>query len=871
MTKANPLFIMGNKRSGTSLLVRLLNLPPEVFVTHESDAVWILHQARDAQPAQYACYPWDGLLGMEATLQACRHILESLPAGRLVSDTAAETFFSIQEHLMNHGSAVQQPHRKTNLAWIGDKKPVQHSDPEIRASMRAWFPHARYIHLVRDPRAVVASAVEAARTWNRGVPQYWRQLPEDVLERWVIHEEWVLQAKSLETSPIHTLRLEDLCEEPVKKMAELFDFLELETPPGIAESICQLTNPTPNRKYESFNLPISPRAARIMQCYGYHRDRPTTALLGQDDTVNMPQQPPAEPVLGWLGKFDKIIVTGPQRSGTRICAKMIAHDTGHRYVDESEVGIDSLYRLRTLLQSNHRFVVQCPALCRHVHVFSDDDTAIVLMRRDVEDIIASQKRIGWSWEKVELARYDRSDGAIAEVKYRFWEEGQRRQIRHAFEIEYESLARHPLWVPKLLRRSFRAGQTTFRDEDKVDLASCHLDYLQSQSLELNVTDIRSVCLVLGPYRSLTTATASILFLHPSCQVLNHAAIRVLPIEDVNFLLDYSESKFESFVRYAVHISQEGRAGAHGGTIASSHVFAQETMRRTYEDRYGKSLIKGDIWCLLWKDSMRVANFIRENNVDLADILAQNEKLRFLMPIRNPLDCAVSNYRNGQARHFLDLENYRLENILDCILREILWFLDLQKDHPERFFYFFENDFDESLLSSLADFLCLEPVSDWIEDALKCYKLRDPCIHSHEFIDHYEQSLEVHLHRHPLIVEKLKTFSAQAREVNRNARPHPQPEISFQEEPEQDGAILVKMPGNTRLGVNATGRLIWTLCDGTRTRQDILQALQAHFDNVEEDVLARDLDRFINELIAQEFLQISPEPGVARSSHEAVET
>jgi len=32
-----PLFLVGNKRSGTSQLVRLLNLHPKIFVAHESD------------------------------------------------------------------------------------------------------------------------------------------------------------------------------------------------------------------------------------------------------------------------------------------------------------------------------------------------------------------------------------------------------------------------------------------------------------------------------------------------------------------------------------------------------------------------------------------------------------------------------------------------------------------------------------------------------------------------------------------------------------------------------------------------------------------------------------------------------------------
>jgi hypothetical protein len=162
--------------------------------------------------------------------------------------------------------------------------------------------------------------------------------------------------------------------------------------------------------------------------------------------------------------FDKIIVTGPQRSGTRICAKMIAYDTGHKYVDESMIGMDSLYALWLLFHTGQRFVIQCPALCRHVHMFSADDTAIVFMRRNTEDISASQKRVDWNWEQVELIQYDRQDGIVAEVKYQFWKEYQRERVAHAFEVEYESLAAHPLWVPEHLRQDFEAGQTTHQDK-----------------------------------------------------------------------------------------------------------------------------------------------------------------------------------------------------------------------------------------------------------------------------------------------------------------------------------------------------------------------------------------------------------------------
>ncbi len=165
------------------------------------------------------------------------------------------------------------------------------------------------------------------------------------------------------------------------------------------------------------------------------------------------------PIFEWLGQFDKIIVTGPQRSGTRICARMIAYDTGYSYIDESKLRIDSLYHLWSIVRTERHFVVQCPALCRHIHLFDAEDSAIILMRRAIKDIIASQERIGWRWGKVELARYDRSEGIIAEVKYRFWEDYQRERIRHAFEIDYASLSGHPLWISQNLRGDFAPGQT----------------------------------------------------------------------------------------------------------------------------------------------------------------------------------------------------------------------------------------------------------------------------------------------------------------------------------------------------------------------------------------------------------------------------
>ncbi len=166
-----------------------------------------------------------------------------------------------------------------------------------------------------------------------------------------------------------------------------------------------------------------------------------------------------------LTRFDKIIVTGPQRSGTRICAKMIAADTGHAFVGEEGVHVDSLNALVARLADGGKKVFQCPALCRYAHQMPDDDIAVVMMIRPVDEIIASQERIGWDGERVEQLRYGMALGAIAEIKYDYWHSVNKLWIdlqgwaENCFEISYHDLESHPLWVPKAQRANFTAWQT----------------------------------------------------------------------------------------------------------------------------------------------------------------------------------------------------------------------------------------------------------------------------------------------------------------------------------------------------------------------------------------------------------------------------
>ena len=161
-----------------------------------------------------------------------------------------------------------------------------------------------------------------------------------------------------------------------------------------------------------------------------------------------------------LKRYSRILVTGPQRSGTTICARMIAADTKHAFLAEEAFGVDDVERWQELVIGMSNAVLQCPSMCRYITHFGQyDDLAVVFMIRPVAEIVASQRRIQWKYEDDELQRYGRKHGPIAIVKYNYWGDYQKTQMLHVYEVEYHSLASHKLWVAKNERHNFNARQT----------------------------------------------------------------------------------------------------------------------------------------------------------------------------------------------------------------------------------------------------------------------------------------------------------------------------------------------------------------------------------------------------------------------------
>ena len=276
--------------------------------------------------------------------------------------------------------------------------------------------------------------------------------------------------------------------------------------------------------------------------------------------------------------------------------------------------------------------------------------------------------------------------------------------------------------------------------------------------EIDIGHCRTVCLTLGPYRNLTTLTAAVLFLHPNCQVLNHAGDRIFDNSEVNFLSGYTRDKFNNFISYAAKISSGGKRGDYGGSITYSHAFDSTRPISNIVNNPGQNLLKEKIDCLYWKESLRTSNFIKDNNINLEFIFEKEERLRFLMPVRNPLDCAKSNLKTGHAYRFNDInESSGIEDVVKAILKEFHWFATYKRRFPDRFFYYFENSISYEMIENLADFLKLEKDKDWLLNARSAMVTVSGYKHDKTLIDFYRKAVEKQFADMNDLQEKLLSF------------------------------------------------------------------------------------------------------------------
>ncbi len=200
-------FIVGCPRSGTTLVQRLLSAHPESTVLPETFFVRRLMPPDTALDKPLLQSEHNVLV--RAVLQSEAWNVQNLPEEILHREVQRQpqTGAGVLRAWMH---ATAQAHR---VPVVGEKTP-DHA-LQVSALHRA-LPEARFVHVVRDPRAVVNSWRSVP--WSSGY--VWRDA-----DLWRERVQAVRQAPA--SAPVHTVRFEQLVQAPTPTMQRVAAFLGL--------------------------------------------------------------------------------------------------------------------------------------------------------------------------------------------------------------------------------------------------------------------------------------------------------------------------------------------------------------------------------------------------------------------------------------------------------------------------------------------------------------------------------------------------------------------------------------------------------------------------------------------------------------------
>lgn len=268
--KKGQLFFIGNKRSGTTVLAEKLNLHPDIYITHETDIIWILYNLYNGIEFEY--YSKDEPHSTMVTREKCQHIFDDYKIM-----TPLECYEKCQYHLMRNGTQWIRPTDRIPVL-LGDKKPNQQSEIFVNDWVQEYFPDTRYVHIVRHPFDFLSSIPRLLPKYDLGA-RYGSskcENPVKILETWAYFEDLVIKEKEKNRFPIHSVRFEDFCDRPARELSKIWEFSGLSIPSGLKEKIDQ--NDTfgimsgglhGDSRGNEYSGPIPDKAKNIMEIYEY--------------------------------------------------------------------------------------------------------------------------------------------------------------------------------------------------------------------------------------------------------------------------------------------------------------------------------------------------------------------------------------------------------------------------------------------------------------------------------------------------------------------------------------------------------------------------------------------------------------------------
>lgn len=284
-----PIFILAPPRSGSALLFECLCQFAEVaHLEAEADPVWWHHfpYGRMAEPSDHVDA---GALATADRRRLCRHLY--------------------REALISHVRRRRSPARVRHLLGLA---PIRYLDKTIAncfhlEALERLFPDARYVFLVRDPRANIASMIEGwpylerfgkpqlnpylrrheARTiehWTYPAPPGWQQVVDRPLAEicawsWQQHVEAALAFCARHAGEVLRIRYEELVEHPLRVLQDVAGRVGLNWSEDVARYVraaplsrTTVTQPSPDKwqvKYAAEIARVLPQVRATAGRIGY--------------------------------------------------------------------------------------------------------------------------------------------------------------------------------------------------------------------------------------------------------------------------------------------------------------------------------------------------------------------------------------------------------------------------------------------------------------------------------------------------------------------------------------------------------------------------------------------------------------------------
>lgn len=221
ITDIQPVFILGNPRSGTSLFRLMLNSHQNIVATPECGfSHWLLNEYHN----------WSDKDNVERVNKFIQDVQNSkkFETWYLQNDEIKKIITNYRPK--NYAELVTcvylaYAENPSQVSIVADKN--NYYINHIEGLPKIW-PQAKYIHLIRDGRDVACSykGIKEVQADSKYIPK----LPTDIKE---IAEEWkennrrIAEIKNWNTENYYVLRFEDLVLEPKRTLNKLMRFLQV--------------------------------------------------------------------------------------------------------------------------------------------------------------------------------------------------------------------------------------------------------------------------------------------------------------------------------------------------------------------------------------------------------------------------------------------------------------------------------------------------------------------------------------------------------------------------------------------------------------------------------------------------------------------